>query len=94
MKMYKVSSQSDKYLWWVIVSILLQVWNRPGRGKRYLDFDLNLINFLENIPPPLGVDKTLKLAQSLIEKQLQTNRLISSLEGVFLYIDILYRQVR
>lgn len=92
--MYKVSSQSDKYLWWVIVSILLQVWNRPGRGKRYLDFDLNLINFLENIPPPLGVDKTLKLAQSLIEKQLQTNRLISSLEGVFLYIDILYRQVR
>lgn len=94
MKMYKLSSQSDKYLWWVIISIVLQVWNRPGRGKRYLDFKSNLNILLENIPPPLGVDKTLKLAQSLIQKQLQTNQVISSLKGVFLYIDILYRQVR
>eukprot|EP00210_Caulerpa_lentillifera_P006874 g6571.t1 len=77
MKMYKVSAQSDKYLWWVVVSIVLQVWNRPGR---------------ENSPPPLGVDKTLKLAQSFIQKQLQTNKELRSLEGLFLYIDILYRQ--
>eukprot|EP00210_Caulerpa_lentillifera_P001792 g1722.t1 len=77
MKIYKVSTQSDKYLWWVVVSIVLQVWNRPGR---------------ENSPPPLGIEKTLKLAQSFIQKQLQTNKELRSLEGLFLYIDILYRQ--
>ena len=33
MRMYKAAAQSEKYLWWVVVSIVLQVWKRPSAGQ-------------------------------------------------------------
>ena len=41
--------------------------------------------------PPLGVEQTLNLAQSMIQKQLDTNSL-HSFEALMLYIDLLYAQ--
>lgn len=38
MKIYRNMSHSEEYLWWVVVSIILQVWKRPSSGEGYFVF--------------------------------------------------------
>ncbi|GMH32631.1 hypothetical protein BSKO_00465 [Bryopsis sp. KO-2023] len=74
MKIYKHLG-SEKYLWWVVVSLLLQAWGEPAGVKA-----------------PMGVQQTLKLAESMITRQLNTEQKLSTKEALLLYIDILHVQ--
>lgn len=64
--------------------------NDPAQVQSLSGKDLFRGVMIDSVPP-LGVEQTLNLAQSMIQKQLDTNSL-HSFEALMLYIDLLYAQ--
>lgn len=93
MRMYRQTGQSEQYLWWVVISIVLQTWKRPSAGlSNFHGCILGMFVCADSVPP-LGVAQTLKLARSMIDRQINTKQTLHSCEALMLYIDLLYAQV-
>ena len=94
MSMYRAAQMSEKYLWWVVVSLILQVWKRLGQGMA--DFWPSVLRSFSRLESasPMGAEQTLKLAQCFIQRHLDNTKTLRSLEVMMIYIDVLYAQVQ